>query len=246
MRLKVINSNSSGNCYVLYNDTESLLIECGVKFSVIKKAINFDLLKVCGCILTHEHKDHSQAVNDLLNSGIEVWASSGTHLACGTDQHRRARFTFSEDVFRVGKFKVLAFGVKHDANEPLGYLINHPETGNVLFLTDTYYCEYKFSGLNNILVEANYSQRILEEKVKNGYVLPFLQQRIVRSHMNIETTIDLLKANDLKAVNNIVLIHLSDSNSDANEFVNMVSDATSKSVFIANAGMDIEFNKTPF
>lgn len=246
MKLKVINSNSSGNCYILHNEHEALIIECGVKFSRIKQGLGFNLAKVSGCIVTHEHKDHSVAIADLLNSGIQVWASTGTHKACNTDLNNYSRFTFSGDQFKVGSFKVVSFETKHDAAEPLGFLINHEETGNILFLTDTFYSEYKFKNLHNIIIEANYSRRILDEKLKNGFIIPFLMRRIIKSHMNIETTVNLLKANDLSKVNNIVLIHLSDSNSDADLFENMVSETTAKSVFVASAGMEIEFNKTPF
>lgn len=246
MRLKVINSNSSGNCYILYNRNESLLIECGVRFSRIKQALGFDLSRVSGCIVTHEHNDHSVAIDDLLKSGINVWSTTGTHKALSTDQHRNARFTFNGNQFKVGRFKIMAFDVKHDAAEPVGYLINHPETGNILFLTDTFYSEYRFRDLNNIIIEANYSKRILDEKVANGYVIPFLRNRIIRSHMNIETTLNLLKANDLTKVNNIVLIHLSDSNSDAAEFERMTKEATTKNVFVAEPGMDIDFNINPY
>ena len=44
MRLKIINSNSTGNAYILQPDEgKSLLIECGVQFDKIQKALNFNL-----------------------------------------------------------------------------------------------------------------------------------------------------------------------------------------------------------
>ncbi len=39
MKLTVLNSNSKGNCYILQNEHEALVIECGVKFSEVKKAL---------------------------------------------------------------------------------------------------------------------------------------------------------------------------------------------------------------
>jgi len=56
----------------------------------------------------------------------------------------------------------------------------------------------------------------------------------------------MLSANDLSQVNNIVLIHLSDSNSDEIQFQNEVSELTGKNVTVASNGMTINFNKTPF
>ena len=57
MVLKVIATGSSGNSYLLTaNDGAHLLIECGVTIKRIKRAINFNLEKVAGCIVTHGHQ----------------------------------------------------------------------------------------------------------------------------------------------------------------------------------------------
>jgi hypothetical protein len=64
--------------------------------------------------------------------------------------------------------------------------------------------------------------------------------------MSLDTCIETLRMNDLSAVNNIVLIHLSDSNSNAEAFQAAVREATGKTVHIASKGLDINFNKTPF
>jgi len=249
MRLKIINSNSTGNAYILENDQEALLIECGVNFKLIKQALNFNLGKVVGCIVTHEHGDHSKGVYDALKTGLNVYSSAGTHAALGTLSHHRAKVVNEGQEFRIGQFKIMPFEVKHDVQEPFGYLINHPETGTVLFLTDSYYCEYNFlsAGLNNIIIEANYCQRILDKRVQDGMNPKFLRDRVITSHMSIKTCKDTLASYDLSAVNNIVLIHLSDGNSDAKRFKREVEEQTGKIVHVAEAGLTIEnFHKTPF
>jgi len=43
-----------------------------------------------------------------------------------------------------------------------------------------------------------------------------------------------------------ILIHLSDSNSNEVEFEKEVSQATGKTVTVANNGISLNFNKTPF
>jgi hypothetical protein len=47
-------------------------------------------------------------------------------------------------------------------------------------------------------------------------------------------------------VNNIVLIHLSDSNSDARRFKNEISELTGKNVSIAESGITIDIGITPY
>lgn len=55
MFLSVINSGSSGNGYILQDDKEALIIEAGCKLLDIKKALNFNISKVVGCLVSHEH-----------------------------------------------------------------------------------------------------------------------------------------------------------------------------------------------
>lgn len=246
MKLKIIGTGSKGNCYLLETEKEILIIEAGVNVSEIKKALNFDLSKVVGCIVTHEHMDHSKAIWDVMKLGIDVYASAGTLKARFVDTQSRAKAVVSKQTFKFGNFKIMAFDVKHDAAEPLGFLIEHPECGRVLFLTDTYYCSYLFPNLNNVIIEANYSKEIIDRKFGSESGKEFLRNRILKSHFSLENCKDMLVANDLSKVNNIVLIHLSDSNSDEKQFKKEVAELTGKNVTVASKGMNIPFNKTPF
>ncbi|AVR47225.1 MBL fold metallo-hydrolase [Christiangramia fulva] len=240
MKLKVVATGSKGNCYLLQGEKETLMIECGVNIREIKKALHFDFSKLSAVLVTHEHKDHAECIEDLTRLGVNVYATAGTF---GSFKSNRAKEVVAHNTFFVGGFKIMAFDVKHDAKDPVGYLIQHPECGKVLFLTDTFYCPYTFRNLNNILIETNFSKAIIKEKLSE---MEFLKNRIYQSHMSLETAVEMLQANDLSKVNNIVLIHLSDSNSDERIFKETVHRATGKNVSVANNGMELEFNKTPF
>lgn len=229
------------------NETEALIIECGVNIKDIKHSLDFSFKKVSGCILTHEHKDHSFSLIDLLKAGVDVYASKGTFNVLGYKQHHRIKHIAAGVLVEVGSFKVLPFNIQHDCVEPLGFIINHPETGNILFITDSYYVSNKFRNINNIIIEANFSEEIIRKSVESGRIPDFLENRIYLSHMSIETCLKTLEANDLSQVNNIVLIHLSDGNSNAEQFKSAVEGLTGKRVHVADAGLLIEnFNKKPF
>lgn len=245
MQLNVIGSNSQGNCYILQNDSEALIIEAGCHDQGVKKALGFNLTKVAGCLITHEHGDHAKFAHKIAQAGINCYASAGTLGAVELPRHR-AKTIKAKQSFKIGNFTVLPFDVKHDAAEPLGFLIHHPETGLTLFLTDTMYSPYTFEGLNNIIVEANYSTELIKQRCEDEMLPMFLRNRIIKSHMSFENTMKLLLANNLTAVNNIVLIHLSDGNSDEAYFKTEASKFL-KNVTVASAGMVISnFNKTPF
>jgi phosphoribosyl 1,2-cyclic phosphodiesterase len=57
--------------------------------------------------------------------------------------------------------------------------------------------------------------------------------------MSIQSTLELLEANDLSSVKNIVLIHLSDNNSDAVSFKKPVEEQTGLPTTIADANVEI-------
>lgn len=249
MKLKTISTGSVGNGYVLETDSEALLIECGVKFSEIKKAIDFNVAKIKGGIITHEHGDHAKHANDFIKQGVDIYATPGTlkALKLNTKNHRVHEFSKNINEYwnsqKLGGFTIKPFDINHDAAQPVGFLIHHPECGTTLYLTDTSYSNHIFNGLNNLIIESNYSDEILEKKLHGN---TFLRDRIIGSHLSLETLIELLAKNDLRKVNNIVLIHLSDSNSNAVEFKNAVRKATNCNVTVADANQTIPFDKTPF
>ena len=88
MRLVTIGSSSAGNCYLLQGKHETLVIECGINTSQVKKALNFDFSAVVGAVVSHSHNDHSKYVNDFLKNGVPVLGLEHTLSAQkATDSH---------------------------------------------------------------------------------------------------------------------------------------------------------------
>ena len=234
MKITVLASGSSGNGYLLENDTSCLIIEAGVKLSEVKKALDYNINRVCGCVITHEHKDHSGYIKEYLRNGIKCYMSAGTAEALNIDSPYLQKIA-PKIAFKIGGYKILPFHTKHDCKEPMGYLINHKECGNVLFATDTYYLPNTFKGLNHILIECNYSDELLG----NDDIALSRKKRLLTSHLSIDTCIGALRANDLSNVQNIVLIHLSNDHSNAADFKTRVENETGIPTAIAEKGVVI-------
>ena len=245
MRLNVLGSDSNGNCYVLQTDKEALIIEAGVRFSEVKKALKWQLSKVVGAVITHEHNDHAKYARDFVSNGITVLALPSVFKAKGIDS-----LSFRKEIepmhgYIVGGFKVFAMPVCHDV-PCLGFIIEHEDMGRMLFVTDTMMLEYRVPGLNHILLEANYAEDILDAKIEAGSVPVSMKPRLIHSHMEIETAKGILRANDLSGVNEIVLIHLSNGNSDERRFVREVQEASGKPVYAAVAGLELNLSINPY
>jgi len=239
MKLKVLGSGSSGNCYLLQNKNETLILECGLPYKTILKGLDFNLRDVVGCLVTHCHKDHSKSIKELISNGIDVYSSSGTLKAIDAGDYR-VQVIKSENQVSIGDFTVLPFETEHDAVEPLGFLIQHSNMGKLLFITDSYYCQYNFTGLNHIMIECNYSRNILQENIEKGLVHPVLANRLLKSHFSLENVKEFLKATDLSNVKDITLLHLSDSNSNAAQFQEEIERLTGKPTYIADKRLEIE------
>jgi phosphoribosyl 1,2-cyclic phosphodiesterase len=246
MKLKVLGSSSSGNCYILKSDTGSLLLECGLPWNQIQKGLDYDLSDIQGCLITHSHKDHCKAIMDVIKAGIDVYTSFGTSAALGIKESHRVYYVSNSQQSRIGSFTVLPFDTQHDADEPLGYLIFNNKTGEkLLFATDTYYIKYRFNNLNYISVECNYIKDTLDYNVAAGYIPEEQKRRLLSSHFSLEHVKEFLQANDLSQCRKIILLHLSDRNSDAARMVKEIQELTNIETVIANPG-EIDLNLYPY
>ena len=137
MELTVLGSSSRGNGYVLQNETEALIIECGVSLLEVKKAVGFNVSKIVGALCSHEHGDHAKYTHDFLHSRINVYMSHGTMKAIETKGTFLPLLMEAGNAVKIGSFTVLPFGVKHDAAEPLGFHVSVNEHRLGVLLCDS-------------------------------------------------------------------------------------------------------------
>ena len=231
MRFEALASSSSGNAYVVSDNDTRILLECGVSHKKLQKLSGFSLSEFQACLVSHEHKDHAKAVEDLISRGMSVYMSQGTAEALETEG-----VELIEDLgqFNVGSLDIVPFTTFHDAAEPLGFLIKSRVDGDVLaFATDTVNLRYKFPGLNILAIEANYDKNILArcERMPDK-----VRYRITNSHMEIDTLCDYLRSLDLSQCREIHLLHLSDATSHEGHFINKVKRAVPQGIEVTACG----------
>lgn len=229
MDIKVLGSSSKGNSYLLSDGHTTVLIECGLPFNELKKRSHFMIPShIDGCLVTHEHMDHSKAVKELLNFGVDVYALDSIFEAHHVKRHHRAHI-INQNVsssFKIGSFIITAYEMYHDV-PCVGYLIYSSVNEELLlFATDTRLIKYAFKSLDYIMIEANYDIELVNDDAQ--------LKRLVKSHMSIENTIDYLLKLDLSSVKEIYLMHLSSRNSNSKDFKKRVKMATGKPVIICD------------
>lgn len=229
--IQTIATGSKGNCYRVSDGSTALMLEAGITFKAIQQGLSFKTSEIDGVLISHEHMDHCKGVEGCLKRGMTIYMSQGTKDGMGLD-NAQIRIIKGKEQFRIGTWTILPFDVQHDVNEPLGFLLQSDNGSKLLFATDTYYIKYKFSGLTHLMIECNYDQQTLDENVESGRTHPVMRKRVMRSHFSLENLIEFFKANDLSKVEEIHLLHLSDSNSNAERIFSAVARATGKLIYI--------------
>jgi phosphoribosyl 1,2-cyclic phosphodiesterase len=225
-------SSSAGNCYRISDGRTALLLEAGITIQKIKQGLDYKLSDIDGCLISHSHADHCKAAQDIMLSGIDVYATWETFNAAHLGGHRSNVVDIHKQ-FTINTFAIKAFETQHDCPGSVGYLIYSTATREKLvFITDSYYVRYVFSGLTHIMVECNYAVDILQTNVSNGSLPEAQRARLVKSHFSLEHVKQFLGANDLRQVQEIYLIHLSAGNSDAARFKREIQAVTGKRVIV--------------
>lgn len=243
MEVMVLGSSSRGNGYVFKAADGVLLLEQGCKAADLKKSLRYKMDNVVGAVVSHCHNDHSGFIKDYLQMGITTLA-----LEHVFEQHNIRNRAFCKTIepmkgYRVGGFKVFTLPVDHDV-PCLGFIISHPEMGNTLFVTDTMMLQYRLPrSLNHIMIEANYCDEMLQKNIDSGFAPEAMKPRLMRSHMELHTTCEILRANDLTECQDVILVHLSEGNSDEQMFIHEVERACGKPTYVAKAGARFELNK---
>ena len=226
-------SSSSGNAYLVSDGQTHILIECGLSHKKLQQACGFKLTSLDAVLISHEHKDHSQCVEKILSSGIPVYLSQGTARALELPEKLLDLATemAAGEQFTVGTMVIKPFSTFHDAQEPMGFVMQSQVDWDVFaFATDTVNLPYNFPGVNILAVEANFQQDILERSER---MPEKTKHRVSNTHMEIDKLCQCLRRMDLSRCREIYLLHLSSAMSHEGHFINKVVRAVPRHVRVS-------------
>lgn len=242
MKLKCIGSSSKGNAYALESTNEILLLESGCPIKDVKKAIGWQIGKVVGCVVSHQHGDHIGKIRDYCNIGFPIYTNDETAEFIETVYGEKVLSVPEFQIFRPGGFTVQPFYLPHNGVPNFGYLIEHDEIGKLLFMTDMEYCRYDFSslGINHILVEANYDIELVDRSIPN-------YEHKLLGHCSIQTACGIIRANRTQELRTVTLCHLG-AFSDEEDFKRQAAEAAGSGVIVdvADSGKVFDVGLMPF
>lgn len=230
-------SSSQGNMYLLRAGQEVLVIELGLSWGDTLKALKYDLSNIVACLFTHVHLDHSKSVDKAIKAGLSVYS-----CADAAEHHKGVKVLSVGKKTRLGGFIVQPIEVPHSVPN-YAYLIEHEAMGRLLFVTDCSEFRYRVKGINHFLVEANYDDELIVNRMMNNEA----NRSQSENHLSLDQCVDVLKNNFGASTQTITLIHLSDGNSDSEMFKKRVIDELGfGNVYIAERGMSVELVKEEF
>lgn len=239
--LKVIGSSSAGNSYAIVTKEQTLLLEAGLQLAKVRKEV--DLSKVVGCVVTHKHKDHAAYVGAYytrfpIAAPRSVVSYKKANTICLEDKQPQ----------KIGQFVIYPIEVPHqDADgapcQCFAYVIMHETFGSFLFVTDTYNLPVVVPKVNHFLIEANYTQDILDKDLLANGITKIQRERIMLSHMSIDNCINIINQCGTTDAKTITLCHLSHRHSQPSVFKSIVEMNTGIPTYIALPGVTVPLIK---
>lgn len=198
MDIKCLGSGSTGNCYIVYQEGITYLLDAGVDIHKIIANVNLNNLNFA--YISHEHKDHSLNLKTLIFKGVRTFYGKLID-----------NFTkLPTEGLKYNEIELYAFPIEHSFKNDIcknAGLIVKTETECLLYVTDFSICKYNLKKFNftTIMVECNFEEEQMQKAPK---IYKYIRQNYTHMGFNgLVTFID--KTINIKPVQNIIFIHLS-------------------------------------
>lgn len=206
MKVQVIASGSSGNCYLISDSqNNTLIMESGKgTFDDALRQIA-DVKKIAAVIISHKHNDHF--------GDAEKWQKAGIKVYTPDNMEHAEQFNLA-CAWKV-PFSVIPLYVEHDPNiECFAFFIRSNVEGGktIFFATDCYNYSRIIGALPEPLalamVEVNHDMHMLDQNTKYPKEL---RERIRKTHCSVQrASLAIQKAKCTR----FLLIHPSENNLD--------------------------------
>ena len=202
MKFYSLASGSSGNCFLVDNGKETILIDVGIPYKKIKEkllSLDYNINNIDYILITHEHIDHIRALTSFATSktfsGVKV-------MGVSNKLEKNIENT-------LGTYKVVPFPLSHDVS-CCGYRIIS-DNESLVYLTDSGYVNTKIvpfiANATYYIFESNHDINMLMESDRPYY----LKARILsdNGHLNNEDASEAILNVIGPSTKEIYLAHIS-------------------------------------
>lgn len=184
------------------------------------------MCRECLC-RTPTDRDHSKSIPDAIQYGLKVYSNADV-----AERYEGVKALEPNKRYKIGNFIVLPLVVPHGDCMNYAYHISMPDGQTLLFATDLETLPYALKGCNHIAIECNHSEAIIYDKIAQGEPT----HSSYTTHMELERCITVLKRLYSSSLCSVILLHLSDSNSDERAFVSAIRERVGVDCKAADTG----------
>ena len=218
MKVCSLASSSKGNCTIVYNDSEIILVDMGITLKELEeklKLLGLSCDNIIGAIVSHEHSDHTKGLGSLNKKyGTPVFCHSnavaGVLKKSGLYEGALVRFSTA---FELGSFVIDFFEVSHDVF-CVGFNI-FENSNKISIVTDLGYTTTaiveRLYDSRLVILEANHDEKMVAASKKYPAILKarILGNKGHLSNINsAKVVVDLAQHN----VKQVLFGHLSEEN----------------------------------
>lgn len=209
MKAYILGSGSDGNCTILENDSDAIMLDCGVPR--LSKIEDIPWNKIRGICITHSHTDHTNKLKTALRrADVPVYITREEYF---TDRFQKQFGGFIENpplikfvepnlAFQVGSFTVLPIRACHDTPLPCHYFVQD-EYNSFFYGSDT--VDISMDAFNCmciadfVMIESNYDEQVMKTDILDNeqIIYPYdsdLKYRIkYTAHMSNTRVRNILK-----------------------------------------------------
>lgn len=249
MKFASLASSSAGNAYCVESGGDVLLIDCGLcwrEFTSRFAEAGFDLERLVGVAITHNHIDHVKGVGTLHRRlpGVPIFANLMTAEATAAllkmDEADFLPFENGQP-FSAGPFEISAFSIPHDVPDPVGYTVraeglvyfHATDAGTPLDAIGARLAEADFATL-----ESNHDPVMLASSDRPAH----LKQRIrgPRGHLSNDDAAGLVRRFASPRLKSLRLAHLSQACNEPH-----VAESTMRSALAGMERADVDLAVLP-
>ena len=250
MKVCSLASSSKGNCTIVYNDNQILLIDMGITLKDLEEKLlrlKLDPENIIGVVVSHEHGDHTKGILSLVRKfGVKVYC----HHDAVEGVIRKTKITplnvnrFNDCPFQLGEFVVSAFKVCHDVC-CVGFNI-YEKSNKISIVTDlghttTEIVDRLFDS-RLVILEANHDEKRVIASTKYP---PVLKKRILSNHGHLsnlasaKVVVELAQHN----VKQVLFAHLSEENNTPTLCYSTICDYLNSVGVVPNVNIKLDIAK---
>ena len=204
MHYLVLTTGSCGNCYIITDDENTIIIDDGVTYRKITEKMaerGISTSSIRALFLTHLHPDHSKGVGVLRNMAEIQRQRIEPALV--------RQYSFGEELSVPG-FSVIPFRTFHDSEGSAGYLVKSGSGPSFFIMTDTGIipdgAEELADAADVMFIESNYDEKMLDE----GPYPAHLKKRIkgIYGHLSNTEAVEFAKSVSRQG-DSVYFVHIS-------------------------------------